>query len=142
MLDRSGHPEDNHVEPPSVVLVGHCGFDSGGLQRTAQRALPNSKITSTHRLDELERHADAGALLLINRVPEGSFQGMGGLELITHLHTRAAEQEKSPLTMLVSDLPDAQAAAEAAGALPGFGKSRLSSPDTHERLRSAFPASP
>ena len=40
--------------------------------------------------------------------------------------------------MLVSDLPEAQNQAVALGALPGFGKSALSLPQTLDRLRAAL----
>jgi hypothetical protein len=36
--------------------------------------------------------------------------------------------------MLVSDLPDAQAEAEAAGALPGFGKRLMGTPELGEAV--------
>jgi CheY-like chemotaxis protein len=37
--------------------------------------------------------------------------------------------------MLVSNYPDAQQEAQAAGAVPGFGKAQVSSPETLELLR-------
>jgi hypothetical protein len=40
--------------------------------------------------------------------------------------------------MLVSNYPDAQAAAEKAGALPGFGKRDIGSPRVKELLRDAL----
>jgi hypothetical protein len=40
--------------------------------------------------------------------------------------------------MLVSNYADAQQQAETAGALPGFGKSSLRTPETRERLRAVL----
>jgi hypothetical protein len=44
--------------------------------------------------------------------------------------------------MLVSNYPDAQAAAVAAGALPGFGKRELGSARIPELIRSALQGEP
>ena len=42
--------------------------------------------------------------------------------------------------MLVSNFEDAQAEAEAAGALPGFGKTQMYDPRTRERILGAVGA--
>ncbi len=44
--------------------------------------------------------------------------------------------------MLVSNYPDAQAAAVANGALPGFGKREIGSPRVIELIKGALEASP
>jgi hypothetical protein len=53
-----------------------------------------------------------------------------GLDVVSEL---IAEHPHTPV-MLVSDLPEAQAAAVERGAVPGFGKSELESVETLERL--------
>lgn len=123
-------------ENPTAVLVGHCGFDSGGLTRLLRDAAPGLRVAAAHRTADLEAFADAGATLLINRLPEGDFQGRDGVALIAHLRQR---NPASPARMLlVSNFPDAQAAAVAAGALPGFGKSDLHQPHARQRLLDAL----
>jgi hypothetical protein len=71
------------------------------------------------------------ALLLINRVLDGRFDAGTGVDLIEQL----AGRQPAPKLMLISNYPDAQARAVEAGALPGFGKSELGSPDTAMKLK-------
>ncbi|MEM8782687.1 MAG: hypothetical protein AAGE65_07490 [Planctomycetota bacterium] len=133
---------------PTAVLVGHCGFDSGGLTRVLRDALPGVQVESARSLDALERFADAGALLLVNRVPEGNFGGRDGVELIRHLTQRTAESQTEPgddakaepSAILISNYADAQAQAEAVGAKPGFGKSEMNTPQARQRLLDAVQA--
>ena len=61
---------------------------------------------------------------------------MGGSDGMDVLRAIKADAALAPLpVMLVSNYPDAQHEAEAAGAVPGFGKSQVSSAETLERLR-------
>ncbi|MBB6429056.1 hypothetical protein [Algisphaera agarilytica] len=116
-----------------VALVGHCGFDSSSLTRLAKSALPDAKIVAVNSQSALDEVAHAQSLLLINRVLDGRFDAGSSLAMIQQL----AQRDDSPAMMLVSNYPDAQAEAEAAGALPGFGKSDLGKPETAQRLRNA-----
>ncbi|MEM1026878.1 MAG: hypothetical protein AAGJ38_02235 [Planctomycetota bacterium] len=127
-------PQSNRT----VVLVGHCGFDSGGLTRVIRHAIPGANVESTHGLEELERYADDRALLLINRIPEGTFGGRDGIALIKHLTERGGDIEAKPRAMLISNYADSQASAEAAGAFPGFGKSEMGTDKARQRLRDAL----
>ncbi len=71
-------------------------------------------------------------LVLVNRVFDAD--GTSGVEFIG-----AARREKGmPPLMLVSDYADAQAAAVANGAAPGFGKSQLDMAESLELIRSAI----
>jgi hypothetical protein len=81
----------------------------------------------------LQNAAEGGAVLLINRVLDGSFPTNNGVELIGTL----VGAGKGARAMLVSDRDDAQAQAEAAGALPGFGKRAIYSDETKRRLLAA-----
>jgi hypothetical protein len=122
--------------PPLILLVGHCLPDSFALKRTVHRALPDAKakrITSTGALDE---HLPGASLLLINRVLEGRFDTDSGIDLIRALNEQPSGAPR-PILMLVSNYDDAQAAATAAGAHPGFGKHdlRTTAPD---RIRQAL----
>lgn len=134
-------PQENNSarylsKPPTtaVVLVGHCGFDRGGLTRMVQHAAPGVRIDSARDLDALQRFADQGALLLINRIPEGQFGGLDGIALIQHLGERAANADQAPRAMLISNYAESQAQAEASGAYPGFGKSQMSTATSRQRL--------
>lgn len=118
----------------SVVLsVGQCGFDDSRLSRvvgavgaTLQRA---SDVASAERM----LAAGAYDLVLVNRVFDAT--GESGIEFIRRLKV-----DRGILTpvMLVSDYPEAQAAATEAGARPGFGKSQLSDPEVIDRLKLAL----
>lgn len=84
---------------------------------------------------DLKRLLDDGVdLLLLNRQLDYGFDETEGVELIQKLR-KLYPQVK---TMLVSNYPDAQAAAVAAGALPGFGKRELGSPRVAELIREAL----
>jgi CheY-like chemotaxis protein len=87
--------------------------------------------------DEQEMHSaiEQGAdLLLFNRVLEYDFVESNGVEVIRRLR----KQHPQMKMMLVSNYPEAQAAAVAAGALPGFGKRELGTPRVAEMIRQAL----
>lgn len=121
--------------PQRVVLVGHCGPDAGMLRSAIQRALPDCEITHADRRKDLEERADASSLLLINRVLPAGLGESSGIDLIRKLQAR--DEANRPAAMLISNYEDAQREAEAAGALPGFGKADLGKPETREKLRLA-----
>lgn len=115
----------------TVVLVGHCGFDQGSLNRTISTVLPGVEVKSANDSADLSPYARPDALLLVNRVLDGRFDAGTGVDLIRQL----ADRQPAPKMMLISNYPDAQAQAVEAGALPGFGKSEMGSPETAEKLK-------
>lgn len=122
---------DPSNESLTVALVGHCGFDSGGLARQCETALPGCKVVRINREDEL---AEANAAVwLVNRALDGRFERGTGVDLIE----RHAAQPQPPAMLLVSNYPDAQADAERAGAKPGFGKDHLGTPQAEQAIRAA-----
>ena len=117
-----------------IALVGHCGFDSGSLSRFASDTAPDAEVVRINDQQALNEYADASTLLLVNRVLDGRFDvGGSGIELIKSI---ASQPDAGPM-MLVSNYADAQEEAEAAGAMPGFGKSDLADPATKQRLADA-----
>ncbi len=118
-------------DQPRFVLVGHCGADCWMLSRTIEQTLPEAQIVEANSDADLEALAQAGDVWLVNRVLDGRFDARGGIELIRNLNAGDA----GPRAVLISNYADSQSEAEAAGALPGFGKSQLNSPATIERLR-------
>lgn len=118
----------------SVVLVGHCGPDSWMLKSVVGRALPGANIAFASDHAATIQAAASANLLLINRVLDGEFEDLSGIALIDTL--RDLPTRRAAL-MLVSNLPDAQTQAEAAGAAPGFGKSNAGSPLAADRIRHA-----
>lgn len=136
-------PHTETLTPPplrasAVVLVGHCGMDSGSLAHAATQASPGVEIHRVNRRAALEPLLGPGSLLLINRVLGRSLGVRDGVALVAEL----SALPEPPLMMLVSNYADAQAAAERAGALPGFGKSNLHSAQTTQRLAAALSGVP
>lgn len=117
-------------EGKTVHLVGHCGPDTFMLKSVIERALPGVGIESVNSHDGLSAALGETSLLMVNRVLDGGFTTESGLELIRSVDGTPA--------MLISNFADAQAEAESAGALPGFGKSEMGSPEANERLVGAL----
>lgn len=121
-----------------VLLVGHCGPDNSYLRMTVKKALGDVSIISIDDSLELTRSLQVvePALLLLNRELGYGFEPGTGVEMIATL--RASNPNLK--MMLVSNYPEVQKAAEAAGALPGFGKRELGTPRVLQLLRDALPA--
>ena len=93
------------------------------------------KVLAADDSSELSRVlADGVDLLLLNREMPYGFDAGLGVDMIPAL------RKQYPLVkvMLVSNYAEAQAAAIAAGALPGFGKREIGSPRVAELLRDAL----
>jgi CheY-like chemotaxis protein len=73
-------------------------------------------------------------LLLLNREMPYGFEDAEGVGLIRKLRTK----HPSIKMMLVSNYPDAQAAAVAAGAVPGFGKREIGTSRVAQVIREAL----
>jgi hypothetical protein len=119
----------------TFVLVGHCGADSFLLSRAVTRAVAGAKVVSANAVSQLEPLIAQGNVLLVNRVLDGMFD-RGGVELIR----TTAQRANAPVMLLISNHTDAQASAEGAGAMPGFGKAELEEPETARRLQQAAAA--
>lgn len=124
---------------PLVLLVGHCGFDSGGLERAVRSAAPDARIEGVNSRKALDTKLGEASLLLINRQLDGSFGvPMGehgdGVELIREL----GANDDAPACILISNIQTAQAAAEEIGALPGFGKKDVRAESAERTIRSAL----
>ena len=118
-----------------IVLVGHCGPDASYLRMAVARVKRDLIVSMADDERELWREIEQGAeLLLLNRVLDYGFEQTEGAALIAHLRTQFPELK----TMLVSNYPDAQVEAVAAGALPGFGKRELGSEKVTKLLREAL----
>ena len=115
------------------VLVGHCWADRFGLKAAVKRAVPGARIEKANDMGTLRAHLDSGTVLLVNRVLDGGFETDSGVELIRLL----AGTGDLPAAILISNHLDAQADAEAAGALPGFGKSQLGDEAALDLIRRA-----
>src|SRR5882762_4581455 len=118
-----------------VVLVGHCGPDSSYLRMSVGSAVKGVSILAADDDAELSQVlSEQVDLLLFNRELGYGFSETEGVKFIQRL--RASNPQLK--MMLVSNYPDAQAAATAAGALPGFGKRELGTKRVTELLRDAL----
>ena len=118
-----------------VVLVGHCGPDNSYLKMAVSKAEKMTQVFSADDADELKHVLEEGVdLLLLNRELSWGFHESSGVELIRKLK----DSHPTVKMMLVSNYPEAQAAAVAAGALPGFGKRDIGSAKVGQILREAL----
>lgn len=118
-----------------VLLIGHCGSDAAALKRVVRQADPSAEVEAVRDERSLDAALGSGVeLLLVNRLLDYGFVEGTGVAMLKRVLTRYPDTRG----MLISDLPDAQQLAVAAGALPGFGKSDLWSPRTVELLRAAL----
>jgi DNA-binding NtrC family response regulator len=120
-----------------IALVGHCGPDSSFLRIAVSRAGKDVQVVAADDGRELQRVLDDGVdLLLLNRQLDFGFDEHEGVAVIRKLR----RHHPGVKMMLVSNYPEAQAAAVAEGALPGFGKRDLSTPRVAELIRDALAA--
>jgi len=120
-----------------VVLVGHCGPDSSYLRIAVSGAAKQSQVQVLMADDQSELNkllADGVDLLLLNRQLDWGFEAETGVELMQLLRAKFPNVKM----MLVSNYPEAQAEAVAAGALPGFGKREIGTPRVKELIREAL----
>ena len=118
--------------PKKVALVGHCGPDSSYLRLAITRSIKDAKVLMADDDSELSKVLEDGVdLILFNRELGYGFSETQGVKYIAKLRGGATKM------MLVSNYPEAQQAAVAAGALPGFGKRELGTPRVTELLKAA-----
>ena len=121
--------------PKKIALVGHCGPDSSFLRIAVSKAQREATILSIDDDSDLKRALDDGVdLLLLNRQLDYGFDTHEGVALLKKIRSKYPAVK----AMLVSNYADAQAAAVAEGALPGFGKREIGSPRVNELLRDAL----
>lgn len=114
-----------------VVSVGQCHMDHGSIQRFLNRHFEVTVVpvaTAEAALRELRQ--SPAALVLVNR--QFDADGTEGLDFI---QTLKADTALSPVpVMLVTNFPEYAQQAVSLGAVPGFGKAELNSPELPRRL--------
>ena len=117
--------------PKQVLDVGQCGFDHGSIARMVERNFAARVLSADGPDDALAvLRREFCDLVLVNRQLDAD--GSDGMEVLRRL--KAAADLASIPVMLVSNYPEAQQAATAAGAEPGFGKRDLDNPETRRKL--------
>jgi two-component system, chemotaxis family, chemotaxis protein CheY len=118
-----------------IVLVGHCGPDNSYLRMAVTSALRAATVLAADDAQELDALLLTGVdLLLFNRELGWGFDENEGVDVIRSLRARHPNVKM----MLVSNYAEAQAAAVAAGAMPGFGKREIGSSRVTQLLREAL----
>lgn len=114
-----------------VLSVGQCNPDHAAISRMLTDHF-DVEVDRVMFVDEaVSALADrAYDLVLVNRL---IFEDNSpGIDLIHRM--RAAPHSRGVPVMMVSNYPEAQAQAIAAGAVTGFGKDHLFKPETADRL--------
>ena len=114
-----------------VLGVGNCSFDHGMIETLILANFDAVMVAASLTDEALEKlRSDRFDLVLVNgRLANDSSEGMALVEQI-----KADPQLAATPVMLLSNYDDAQQAAVAAGAEPGFGKAQLAQPETLEKL--------
>jgi CheY-like chemotaxis protein len=115
-----------------VLDIGNCAVDHGAIRGMIERSFA-AEVVQAHgqddALDLLGR--ERFDLVLVNRKLDQDYSD--GLDVVAAIKARP-ELADLPC-MLVTNYPEHQAVAVAAGCEPGFGKRSLYEPQTHERLK-------
>ena len=114
-----------------VLDVGQCSVDHGAIRRLLDREF-GADVARADGLDDALTllRSNRFDLVLVNRKLDAD--GSDGIEVLHAIRAEAALAEVP--VMLVTNYPEHQAAAVAAGAAPGFGKAELDTAATRERL--------
>lgn len=117
--------------PKRVLEIGNCGADHALLSGLLKRSFRAEVVRAHAASDALAalRHGRFD-LVLVNRILDRD--GSEGLELLKTIKT-TPESASTPVMML-TNYPEQQELAVAAGAEPGFGKDELQAAETHEKL--------
>jgi len=114
-----------------VLDVGQCSVDHGAIRRLLDREF-GADVARADGLDDALTllRSNRFDLVLVNRKLDAD--DSDGIDVLHAIHAEAALAEVP--VMLVTNYPEHQAAAVAAGAAPGFGKAELDTAATRERL--------
>jgi CheY-like chemotaxis protein len=115
----------------NVLDVGQCRPDHAAIRRLVESHF-DARVTQAHDAEDALAKLRAGPfdLVLINRKLDADYSD--GLEIIQQM--KADPKLATIPVMLVSNYPEYQQEAVAAGAEPGFGKAQTDEPETHKLL--------
>lgn len=121
--------------PKRVLDVGQCGPDHATIRSFLTRHF-DCEVVQAHGPGDTLQQLRGGKfdLVLINRKLDRDYSD--GVDILRLIKTDAATAEVP--VMLITNYPEHQATAVAAGALPGFGKLEFDQPETREKIAAAF----
>ena len=115
-----------------VLDVGNCGPDHAAIRRLVEGSF-DAVVVQAHGPEDALAALEKGDvdLVLVNRKLDRDYSD--GLEVIKQI--KASSCGASAPVMMITNYPDHQRAAVEAGAVTGFGKLELQTPQTLEKLR-------
>lgn len=114
-----------------VLSVGQCGPDHYSISRFLERHFDVEITTADREQQAIQRlRSEPFDLVLVNRKLDIDYSD--GMAIIRAM--KADPSLAGVPVMLVSNYPESQEEAVAAGAEYGFGKSALNSPESAERV--------
>ncbi|QGJ70000.1 Response regulator PleD [Planctomycetales bacterium 10988] len=118
-----------------VLDVGQCDYDHANITAFINK-FAEAEVVRTHGLEDSLSQLKSGDfdLVLINRKLDRDHSD--GMPILKAIKTDPELQDIK--VMLVSNLADAQREAEAAGALPGFGKAEYHKPESAAKVKDAL----
>lgn len=118
---------------PKILDVGQCDHDHGKLVGFLGGRF-DARLDRAHGLDDARALLEESRyrLVLVNRLLD--VDQTPGLDVIKALKADADPNLSGTPMMLVSNLPEAQREAVAAGAVPGFGKAQFDDPEVARRV--------
>lgn len=123
-------------QPARLLDVGNCNPDHSMIR---QMLTENFDVTIDRVMfvnEAMEKlSANRYDLVLFNRLVFDD--GSEGIELLRQ--AKADPQFASTPMMMISNFPEAQAASQAAGGVPGFGKAAVKTPETITLLSKYLP---
>ena len=123
------------MNQPRVLDVGNCEPDHASIRRMLTANF-GANVIQTHGLEDTLAALAKNSfdLVLINRKLDHDYSD--GTAILAQIK---AEPEYSELpVMLITNYAEHQTTAVALGALPGFGKLEINSPETHAKLASVL----
>jgi CheY-like chemotaxis protein len=118
-----------------VLDVGQCSPDHFAIRRLLQSRFGVEAVQAHGPHDALAHlRREPFALVLVNRKLDAD--SGDGLAIVKAIKADPAFADVP--VMLVSNYADAQQAAVAAGALPGFGKAEIGRRETEDKLRAVL----
>lgn len=139
MVSATGHPLSGREESSyhsgmtkTVLDVGNCSVDYADIERMIRRHF-DAEVIQAASLEEVLKtlRRVPVALVLVNRRLHADTRD--GMEVIRQIKG-APDLAETPV-MLVTNYPEYQHEAVAAGAAYGFGKAELTHTETREKLR-------
>ena len=112
-----------------VLDVGNCGPDHGSIKALLEQNF-DVEVVQAHNHDGALSKLEKGTfdLVMVNRLMD--LDGSSGLDIVRSVKKQFAD---TPV-MMITNFPEHQQSATAAGAEPGFGKAQLRSADTVQLL--------